>query len=315
MALDDSFERMLKKSEADAQAFRKGEANENPSPILRAVGSPIEAPAVAKRPVSGPPSGNAHLVDASDEFEVYERPVQPGEPPKSRGLRGAGRLNPPVLPGSRDLVPPELPPDPPRPGAQAPVVVGIPTAAAAMFSLEEVPPAEVRAVLAAAKAPATPTPATWRHAPDSTAPARAPPADNPRIALVQADFNRDITDAMSERAVAQARTLGATVVHHLHVPGAFDLPLAAKVLGTRADVDAVVVVGCVIQGETGHDLVITQACADQIARLACHLEKPIGFAVTGPRMTRAQAEARIGAADHAVASAVAQWRALRTLSA
>jgi len=80
----------------------------------------------------------------------------------------------------------------------------------------------------------------------------------------------------------------------------------------RGDVDAVVVVGCVIQGETGHDEVITHAAAQTLLALACNSGKPVGLGVTGPRMTHAQAEARIGAAAFAVARVVAQHRLLKT---
>ncbi|MCA1810957.1 MAG: 6,7-dimethyl-8-ribityllumazine synthase, partial [Halobacteriales archaeon] len=135
----------------------------------------------------------------------------------------------------------------------------------------------------------------------------------PRIGLVQCDFNHSITTAMALAAHQEARRLGAPLAHHLHVPGVFDAPLAAKTLLERGDVDAVVVVGCVIQGETGHDEVITHAAAQTLLALACNSGKPVGLGVTGPRMTKAQAEARVSAAAFAVASVVAQHRLLKTV--
>jgi 6,7-dimethyl-8-ribityllumazine synthase len=150
------------------------------------------------------------------------------------------------------------------------------------------------------------------HPHGSDAPAPAPGGPVPRIGLVQCDFNHAITTAMAHAAQAEARRLGAPVAHHLHVPGVFDAPLAAKTLLERGDVDAVVVVGCVIQGETGHDEVITHAAAQTLLALACNSGKPVGFGVTGPRMTKAQAEARVGAGAFAVASVVAQHRLLKT---
>jgi 6,7-dimethyl-8-ribityllumazine synthase len=169
----------------------------------------------------------------------------------------------------------------------------------------------------AARAAAPPSHAA--HAPPSTphvsdAPAIRP-GSGPRIALVQADFNHEITKRMADDAVAYARQLGGTVVHHLHVAGAFDIPLTAKMLGVRADVDAVVAIGCIIQGETGHDEVIAREVARKLADLAFLIEKPVGLAVTGPRMTKAQAEARIHVARHAVAAVTQQWRGLQALNA
>ncbi|HUR26454.1 MAG TPA: 6,7-dimethyl-8-ribityllumazine synthase [Candidatus Thermoplasmatota archaeon] len=141
------------------------------------------------------------------------------------------------------------------------------------------------------------------------------PGSGPRIALVQADFNHEITKRMADDAVAFARQLGATVVHHLHVAGAFDIPLTAKMLAVRADVDAVVAIGCIIQGETGHDELIAREVARKLADLAFLVEKPVGLAVTGPRMTKAQAEARIHVARHAVTAVTQQWRGLQALNA
>jgi 6,7-dimethyl-8-ribityllumazine synthase len=141
------------------------------------------------------------------------------------------------------------------------------------------------------------------------------PGNGPRIAVVQADFNHDVTTRMAEDAVAYARQLGATVVHHLHVAGAYDIPLTAKMLAVRADVDAVVAIGCIVQGETGHDELIAREVARKLADLAFTVEKPVGLAVTGPRMTKAQAEARIHVARHAVAAVTQQWRGLQALNA
>ena len=105
------------------------------------------------------------------------------------------------------------------------------------------------------------------------------------------------------------------MVHHLHVAGAFDIPLTAKMLAVRSDVDAVVAIGCIIQGETGHDEVIAREVARKLADIAFMAEKPVGLAVTGPRMTKAQAEARIHVARHAVSAVTQQWRGLQALNA
>lgn len=170
----------------------------------------------------------------------------------------------------------------------------------------------------AARAAAPPTPHAAKAPPSTPHVTDAPairPGSGPRIALVQADFNHEITKRMADDAVSYARQLGATVVHHLHVAGAFDIPLTAKMLGVRADVDAVVAIGCIIQGETGHDEVIAREVARKLADLAFLIEKPVGLAVTGPRMTKAQAEARIHVARHAVAAVTQQWRGLQALNA
>jgi 6,7-dimethyl-8-ribityllumazine synthase len=156
-------------------------------------------------------------------------------------------------------------------------------------------------------------PASTPHANDAPP---VEPGDGPRIALVQADFNYGITTRMADAAREAAVALGCTVVHHAHVAGVYDVPLAAKVLARRADVEAIVALGCVIQGETGHDQLIAQECARKLADLSYETEKPVGLAVTGPRMTREAAEARVDTAPlNAVEAVVKQWRTLKALGA
>jgi 6,7-dimethyl-8-ribityllumazine synthase len=176
-------------------------------------------------------------------------------------------------------------------------------------------PATLASPRAAPTTPASPVPPPAPAAPHGTdAPALRPGA-GPRIAVVQSDFNFDLTTRMAQDAAAYAHQLGASVVHHLHVAGAFDIPLTAKALAMRDDVDAVVAIGCIIQGETGHDQIIARECARKLSDLAYESGKPVGLAVTGPRMTKAQAEARIAVARHAVAAVTQQWRGLQALGA
>ena len=179
------------------------------------------------------------------------------------------------------------------------------------------PPAVITAPTPRPVAPAPPAPAsTSRPGVHSSG---APPApsggDVPRIALVQADFNYDVTTRMAQAAHEKARMLGAPIVHHVHVPGAFDIPLTAQALLERDDVDAVVCLGAIVQGETGHDTLIARECARLLADLALRARKPVGFGVTGPGMTRDQAWARIGAGANAVESAVKQHRVLKQVGA
>ena len=140
----------------------------------------------------------------------------------------------------------------------------------------------------------------------------APPkASGLRIAIVQADYHVDITHAMAELARKRAAALGARVVLELHVAGAYDLPLSVQEALRRRDVDAAVAIGCIVEGETGHDVAITHAALNQLAAVACAARKPVGLAVTGPRMSLEQARARIEAGAHAVDAVVKQAAGLR----
>jgi 6,7-dimethyl-8-ribityllumazine synthase len=95
------------------------------------------------------------------------------------------------------------------------------------------------------------------------------------------------------------------------VPGVFDMGLAVKKLLERDDIDGVVALGAVIEGETEHDDVVISHASRKIADLSVEFDKPVGLGITGPGMTRLQAEARIERAKSAVEAVVKLHRRLR----
>lgn len=134
-----------------------------------------------------------------------------------------------------------------------------------------------------------------------------------RLAIVASQFNREIVDAMVERALARAKELGLQVTTVVRVPGTFEVPPAIQRLLERTDVDGAVALGAVIQGETKHDEVIMQAAADALMDIGLRTGKPVGLGITGPGMTYKQAKARIDAASRAVDAAKAMHELLRGL--
>jgi 6,7-dimethyl-8-ribityllumazine synthase len=69
-------------------------------------------------------------------------------------------------------------------------------------------------------------------------------------------------------------------------------------------VDAVVTLGAVIEGATQHDEVVIQHAARKIMDLALEFGKPVTLGISGPGMTRLEAQERIDYAKRAVESAV-----------
>jgi 6,7-dimethyl-8-ribityllumazine synthase len=132
-----------------------------------------------------------------------------------------------------------------------------------------------------------------------------------RIGAVVSEFNYDITMMMLERAKEHAQFLGAEIIHIIKVPGVFDMPLPAKVLMERKDVDGVIVLGTVIEGETEHDELVIQHAARKITDLSVEYKKPIGLGITGPGMSRLQAQDRIDNAKSAVEAVVKLHRRLK----
>lgn len=124
------------------------------------------------------------------------------------------------------------------------------------------------------------------------------------IGIVVSEFHYDITMMMLERAKEHAEFLGAEVTDVVHVPGVFDMPLAVQKLLKRDGIDGVVTLGAVIEGETEHDDVVMGQTSRKITDLAVDFGKPVGLGITGPGMSRLQAEKRIERAKSAVESVV-----------
>jgi 6,7-dimethyl-8-ribityllumazine synthase len=101
-----------------------------------------------------------------------------------------------------------------------------------------------------------------------------------------------------------AQFLGAEIASVIYAPGVFDMPIAVKSLLRRDDIEAVVAIGCVIQGDTAHDEIVAQHAARKILDLSLEFNKPVTLGITGPRMSRADAHKRVDYAKKAVEAAV-----------
>jgi len=107
-----------------------------------------------------------------------------------------------------------------------------------------------------------------------------------RLGFVVSEFNRDITYQMELLGREHAQFLGAEVASVVYVPGVYDMPIAVKMLLRREDIDAVVTIGCVIQGETAHDEIVAQHAARKLMDLSIEFDKPVTLGITGPKMSR-----------------------------
>ena len=113
------------------------------------------------------------------------------------------------------------------------------------------------------------------------------------IGIVVSEFNYDITSMMLERAKAHAKFLEIDADKVIYVPGVYDMPLAIKKLLEDDSIDGVVTIGCVIEGETEHDEIVVQHAARKIIDLSLQYDKPVTLGISGPGMTRLQAEERV----------------------
>ena len=113
------------------------------------------------------------------------------------------------------------------------------------------------------------------------------------IALVVAEFHKEIADAMVAAAEEEAVAGGASVVIIVRVPGCFEMPLVVKKLIQKKTVDAVVVLGYIEKGKTLHGEVMGHVVCHSLMQLQLEYMKPIGFGIIGPGATEAQARARM----------------------
>lgn len=104
---------------------------------------------------------------------------------------------------------------------------------------------------------------------------------NKRFAIVVAEWNEDITEALYESAVASLVENGVRKKNILrkNVPGSFELSLGAQWAAETKNIDAVICLGCVIQGETPHFDYICQAVAYGITEVGLRTRKPVIFGV------------------------------------
>jgi 6,7-dimethyl-8-ribityllumazine synthase len=97
-------------------------------------------------------------------------------------------------------------------------------------------------------------------------PGDVPSARHMKFGIVVSDWNQDITYAMCEAAINTLITHGVDMDNIVlkHVPGSFELTLGAQWMAKSEEFDAIICIGCVIQGETRHFDFICQSVAQGI---------------------------------------------------
>ena len=114
-----------------------------------------------------------------------------------------------------------------------------------------------------------------------------------RYAIVAGTFYRELADQLIASAEAAFRAAGAEAVEVFEVPGAYELPLAAKYCAQSGRYDGVACVGAVIRGETTHYDYVCGESARGIMAVQLETGVPCGFGVLTVE-TMEQARARAG---------------------
>jgi 6,7-dimethyl-8-ribityllumazine synthase len=102
-----------------------------------------------------------------------------------------------------------------------------------------------------------------------------------KFALVVSRFNSFVTDRLVEGALDALKRHGAddNFIDIYRVPGAFEIPLAVKLISRKADVDGIICLGAVIKGGTPHFHYVASEVTKGIAMSSLESEKPIGFGI------------------------------------
>jgi 6,7-dimethyl-8-ribityllumazine synthase len=108
-----------------------------------------------------------------------------------------------------------------------------------------------------------------------------PDASALRLALVVSRFNASVTTRLREGAVEALTVAGApaTSIETFEVPGAFEIPFAARAVAATGRFDAIVCLGCLIRGDTPHFDVIANAVAHGIVAASGESGVPMAFGV------------------------------------
>ena len=111
--------------------------------------------------------------------------------------------------------------------------------------------------------------------------AHVPDASDLRFAIIVAEWNSQITDNLLKGAKDALIAAGAKTdnIQIINVPGSFELTAGARLFAEDKDINAVLCLGCVIQGETRHFEFICNAVALGLTQLCTEYKKPFIFGV------------------------------------
>ncbi|MBQ8704091.1 MAG: 6,7-dimethyl-8-ribityllumazine synthase [Bacteroidales bacterium] len=112
-------------------------------------------------------------------------------------------------------------------------------------------------------------------------PTSVPNGKGYRVGIIAAEWNPEVTNAMCQGAFDTLREHGVLKkdITVIRVPGTYELTTAANIMLDRTFVDAVICIGCVIQGETRHFEFICQAVSQGLTNVALKHNKPVIFSV------------------------------------
>lgn len=137
-------------------------------------------------------------------------------------------------------------------------------------------------------------------------------ASNWKIGIVTAQFNKHITEKQLESALKMARSykMSEQNITVIRVAGAIEIPLALQMLAKSGDYQALLALGCIIQGETPHFDYVAKYVTEGILRVQLDNSVSIGFGILTCNDEK-QALARTQLAGDHLQAAIHQAQALK----
>jgi 6,7-dimethyl-8-ribityllumazine synthase len=126
-------------------------------------------------------------------------------------------------------------------------------------------------------------------------PTVVPEGRGKRVGIVVSDWNPSVTHNLLNGAIDTLLKFGVSddAILIEHVPGSFELTFAAKSMIESAKVDSVIILGCVIQGETPHFTFVCDSVTEGATQLNIKYDVPVIFGLL-TTLTLDQAQARAG---------------------
>jgi len=102
-----------------------------------------------------------------------------------------------------------------------------------------------------------------------------------RVAIVMSKYNSYIVDRLLQACLAVLNSAGIanSAITLVKVPGAVEIPVAARQIAVQGRVDAIITLGAIIRGETPHFDIIARTCSDAVTRVALDYGVPVIFGV------------------------------------
>lgn len=95
------------------------------------------------------------------------------------------------------------------------------------------------------------------------------------VAIIQSSWHSEHTDRMVTACIESLNASGVTTIEHSVVPGAYEIPLAAKLLAKQQRFSAIIVFGAIVKGDTDHYQVILDTCIRELGKVMYDYEVPV----------------------------------------